>query len=151
MGEKLNDSFSHSSRLNKSEIGEGGQPLPSPTQRKLCEVCNFNLARLSKRVRMSGEVVYHQRTLCHGCVQIKNKKNYERPYAVHKKASCDFCNFVALNKCQLDIDHIDGNKKNNAVENLRTLCSNCHRLKTHMNKEWVNKAGGRRIGRKITG
>jgi 5-methylcytosine-specific restriction endonuclease McrA len=31
---------------------------------------------------------------------------------------------------QLDVDHIDGNHRNNNPENLQTLCANCHRLKT---------------------
>lgn len=31
-------------------------------------------------------------------------------------------------KIPLDIDHVDGNNKNNLPENLRLLCPNCHRL-----------------------
>ena len=30
----------------------------------------------------------------------------------------------------LEVDHIDGNHENNSPTNLRTLCANCHRLKT---------------------
>jgi len=35
----------------------------------------------------------------------------------------------------LDIDHIDGNNKNNLPSNLRLLCPNCHR----MTPTWGNK------------
>ncbi|OYW72998.1 MAG: hypothetical protein B7Z37_23290, partial [Verrucomicrobia bacterium 12-59-8] len=30
----------------------------------------------------------------------------------------------------LEVDHIDGNHKNNDPSNLWTLCANCHREKT---------------------
>lgn len=33
------------------------------------------------------------------------------------------------NKSPLEIDHIDGDAKNNLKENLRVLCPNCHSLK----------------------
>lgn len=49
---------------------------------------------------------------------------------------CEICGFEAINKCQLDIDHIDGDAKNNDFSNLQILCANCHRLKTLMNKDY---------------
>ena len=51
----------------------------------------------------------------------------------HKKAFCEDCGFVAVHPCQLDVDHIDGNRANDDPVNFRTLCANCHRLKTHIN------------------
>jgi hypothetical protein len=59
----------------------------------------------------------------------------------HKKSYCEHCGFIALDKCQLDVDHIDGNRDNNEQSNYRTLCANCHRLKTQMNKDhsWADK------------
>ncbi len=59
-----------------------------------------------------------------------------RPYIRHKKDHCEKCGFIAEHKCQLDIDHIDGNHSNNDVTNLQTLCANCHRLKTYLNEDW---------------
>jgi 5-methylcytosine-specific restriction endonuclease McrA len=40
---------------------------------------------------------------------------------------------------QLDVDHIDGDHTNNELNNLQTLCANCHRLKTQVNNDhtWV--------------
>lgn len=35
-----------------------------------------------------------------------------------------------LNKCPLQVDHIDGNSENNILSNLRVLCPNCHSLTT---------------------
>jgi len=36
---------------------------------------------------------------------------------------------------QLEVDHIDGNRENNSIENLQTLCCNCHRVKTMSRQE----------------
>lgn len=46
------------------------------------------------------------------------------------KPVCEQCGFVAEHRCQLDLDHKDGNALNHKQENLQTLCANCHRLKT---------------------
>lgn len=62
-----------------------------------------------------------------------------RPYIIHKKENCELCGFVPTHSCQLDVDHIDGNNRNNKPENLQTLCANCHRLKTYKNKDWKIK------------
>ena len=57
-------------------------------------------------------------------------------YTKHKKDKCEFCGFVPVHSSQLDVDHIDGNRGNNAISNLQTLCANCHRLKTYVNKDF---------------
>lgn len=54
----------------------------------------------------------------------------------HLKSFCEFCGFKAVHLSQLDLDHIDGNHDNNNKDNLQTLCANCHRLKTFLNKDW---------------
>jgi hypothetical protein len=60
-------------------------------------------------------------------------------YKDHKGLICECCGFVAVNKCQLDVDHINGDHSDNSIENLQTLCSNCHRLKTWLNSEYLPK------------
>ena len=59
---------------------------------------------------------------------------HKTPYVRFKKDKCENCGFVAIHHGQLDIDHVDGNKKNNEESNLRTLCANCHRLKTMLER-----------------
>lgn len=68
--------------------------------------------------------------LCKSCHRnnIRDKKNY-----------CELCGFVAKVPQQIEVDHKDGNKRNNTPENLWCLCANCHRLKTHANEEWKNE------------
>lgn len=53
-----------------------------------------------------------------------------RPYRLLLGRRCARCGFVPEHRCQLDVDHVDGDHKNNTPENLQTLCANCHRLKT---------------------
>lgn len=61
----------------------------------------------------------------------------KRPYRLFVSDKCVSCGFVPIHICQLDVDHIDGNKQNNNLSNLQTLCANCHRLKTYVNKDWI--------------
>lgn len=68
-------------------------------------------------------------------------KHKRRPWLKHKKDKCERCGFIPEHPCQLDIDHMDGDKSNNDPDNYLTLCANCHRLKTLLNKDWLkNKA-----------
>ncbi|TXG79480.1 MAG: HNH endonuclease [Spirochaetes bacterium] len=66
----------------------------------------------------------------------RSKGRKKKPYTIFKKDYCENCKFVPIHPCQLDVDHIDGDHSNNELSNLRTLCANCHRLKTFMNKDW---------------
>jgi cytochrome c553 len=70
-----------------------------------------------------------------GCKEVARKRRKESPYSIHKKLICELCRFIPEHRCQLDVDHIDGNHQNNQQNNLMTLCANCHRLKTMKNKE----------------
>lgn len=60
-------------------------------------------------------------------------------YRAYLKDKCEVCQFIPIHVCQLDIDHRDGNKKNNDPSNLATLCANCHRLKTQNNKDFMSR------------
>lgn len=64
-----------------------------------------------------------------------NLKILTRPYLKYRKDHCEHCSFIPMHICQLDVDHIDGNRYNNDESNLQTLCANCHRLKTYLNRD----------------
>jgi hypothetical protein len=59
---------------------------------------------------------------------LTRKKRYYSPYRKHAKPFCERCGFVASHPSQIDIHHKDHNHKNDAVDNLVSLCANCHRL-----------------------
>jgi hypothetical protein len=84
-----------------------------------------------------GGGVYRKK--CYKCRIPNYVKSYKRGYYKFKKEReliCMTCGFKAEHECQIDVDHIDGNHKNNAVGNLQLLCANCHRLKTYINKDY---------------
>lgn len=70
------------------------------------------------------------------CSTTHKEKTKVRPHRKTMQDFCQKCGFIPENMCQLDVDHIDGNHKNNKKDNLQTLCANCHRLKTFNNKDW---------------
>ena len=91
--------------------------------RKLCKICGINPVTKKQKDKY--------RNICYSC--------YKKPYTRNKKNFCEFCGFIPLHRCQLDVHHIDGNKLNNKESNLMTLCANCHRLKTYLNKNFIKK------------
>ncbi|CAN5950526.1 unnamed protein product [Sphagnum jensenii] len=58
------------------------------------------------------------------------KGRQRREHRKYLEDKCRRCGFVPEDVCQLTVDHIDRNHKNNVPENLQTLCANCHNLKT---------------------
>jgi hypothetical protein len=80
--------------------------------------------------------------------------NLSHPTRKHKKHYCENidgrlgykCNCTIHDSSQLEVDHIDGNPFNNDPSNLQTLCANCHKYKTHKNKDHISP--GRTTGKK---
>lgn len=106
----------------------------------VCVLCNRN----KQTVWPAGKY----RPVCGGCDNERRglsrnhwSRKKERPYLIHRKGVCELCGFVPVRICQLDVDHIDGNHNNNEIDNLKTLCANCHRLKTYLNRDWEIEKG----------
>jgi 5-methylcytosine-specific restriction endonuclease McrA len=96
--------------------------------RPLCVNCGRPARYHTKN--SDGSVKYWRKycTMCH-----KNQGQNQYRYRLKKKKKCEVCGFKAVHPCQLDVDHINGDHKDDRDENLMTLCANCHRLKTVMN------------------
>ena len=62
---------------------------------------------------------------------IQTKLSKHRAHKLPKGPICEKCGFVPKHSCQLDVDHKNGIHSDDNPLNLQTLCANCHRLKTH--------------------
>ncbi len=105
----------------------------------LCFICKKNPVAQAGKTKTGKQRFKHR---CTECIARSRaiRLNYNRLAVLkHKKSACEDCGFVAKHPCQLDVDHIDGNRENADPSNFRTLCANCHRLKTHINGDHLRK------------
>ncbi len=87
-------------------------------ERPLC-ACGTPVMRTS--YTLEGYAVWT--TACTNCRYAARK---------HRKDYCEKCGGTN----RLSIDHIDGNRQNNNLNNLQTLCKPSHDIKTTENNEW---------------
>lgn len=102
----------------------------------VCSICGLVRVKL----RDSKKKKLNSKYRC-GTVHKANNNRFAYPYREYKKDKCEHCGFIPVHISQLDVDHIDGNRSNNDPANLQTLCANCHRLKTFLNKDGAYKLG----------
>jgi hypothetical protein len=106
-------------------------------KRPLCKSCqNKPRAYAYKR----NDKIYW-RSQCDSCIRKKKKlktgyaaKWYKAGY--RKKKRCELCGFRQVDSVQMDVYHVDGNRNNTSVYNLKTICANCQRLKSTQDLGW---------------
>lgn len=93
----------------------------------------------------------HQKNLSEYGGMATTKKSYSQSRETH----CSSCGYTPYSdemiqsvedpkmrnqiiRYVLHVDHIDGNHENNAPENLQTLCSRCHSIKTVINGDTLS-------------
>lgn len=96
-----------------------------------CSICGTSVRIRKSYVKKVNQKQYYR---CYRKYLV-TKTSIERPWDFHRKDYCERCGFLPEHDCQLTVDHIDGNKYNNDPSNFRTLCANCHNLKTYLNKD----------------
>ena len=101
------------------------------------------------KYRCKNSVERWKRGLAQGGVGISTRiiSSYLRNYLFEKYDSrCSKCGWNERNefsgRIPLEVDHIDGNSENNAEDNLRLLCPNCHSLTPYFKN--LNKGNGRK-------
>jgi len=89
---------------------------------------------LAKKNGLNKDGTQRYKNIC----SAHSKRRHEGLYnGYEKEILCNCCGFVADHSIQLDVDHIDGDHNNDELDNLQTLCANCHRLKTWTNQDWL--------------
>ena len=89
------------------------------------------------------------RPLC-GCGNPVIRKGYTKLGFGWWATGCSTCRYRAqknkkdyCEKCggteKLHIDHIDGNRSNNELTNLQTLCKDCHHIKSLKNNDYARR------------
>jgi len=101
------------------------QQLPRP----ICINCRNALAKPNGTSK-NGYLKWHK--YCADCAKGIYSAKYK--YLLNKKSKCDKCDFVAEDRCQMDLIFKDNDKKNTNRRNLLTLCANCSRLYKKRNK-----------------
>lgn len=90
----------------------------------------YNPNQGGKGIKKTGSPVYKLKDILDGKVphfqtfKLKNRLLKENVF----QNKCDVCGITEWNNktLNMELDHIDGNRTNHKLENLRMLCPNCH-------------------------
>lgn len=109
-----------------------------PYYRKVCERHHKLKIAMRHNVDRAEHVTAIRKNM-----SIAEYKNKRHPYRKHRKSYCENIDGRLGFKCtttivwhgMLDVDHINGLRNDNSLENLQTLCKCCHSYKTVLFKD----------------
>lgn len=122
-----------------SFIGTKSRKAKSKTANHFCSnACKYKAASSLDNAYMTGP---RKKSTGDGTYRNRAFKLLE-----NKCSCCHYSEYTQL----LDVDHIDGNRKNSDISNLQILCVMCHALKTRLPDEF-QRIYGVEINRKCKG
>ncbi len=111
----------------------------SPGWRRWCQKCHTYRTASKYGLTRIVEITAQRAGLT-----VSEYNNQNHPYRKHRRDFCENrdgrlgyrCRYKIRHSAQLQVDHINGNPRDNSVANLQTLCANCHVFKTYANQDY---------------
>lgn len=111
----------------------------SPAWRRWCSGCHSRRTAARHGLKRISQLTAQRASMTE-----TEYKNQYHPYLKHRRDFCENrdgrlgyrCRYKIRHSAQLQVDHINGNPRDNSVTNLQTLCANCHVFKTHANQDY---------------
>ena len=122
-------SFQSGDMISKNSQEKAKKRLDSKRGRKICANENCSNLRDFKEKKGKEDTKYFH-SLCRKCRKL-------RRFGYSKKNHCESSSCKWKGKFEsyiLEVDHIDGNSKNNVATNFQTMCGICHLIKTNQEK-----------------
>lgn len=97
-----------------------------PVLKKHIERLQLNISHFEKRKSGRKEKLTDDKLFCRSKVSQSSLRKRARELIEYKCSNCGIRDEWCEKPISLQLDHIDGNRDNNELSNLRWMCPNCH-------------------------